>query len=499
MGALRRRILMFSLCLTLFLAALDITIVATALPTIASALKANAAEYAWVGSSYTLASTSSTPIWAKISDIFGRKSTLMAANGVFIVGSVIAALASSVGMLIGGRVLQGGGGGGIMVLITIIIGDIFELRERAKYYGFISLVWAIASPIGPVLGGVFTQTIGWRWCFWINLPFEGLSLVVLILVLKVDSPSVSVIEGLKSLDWVGSAIIVGGTICFLYGLESGAGGTQAWNSALVLCLIIFGILLFILFSIYEAKIATNPMIPMHIFSSKTNIATFTTTCLHSFVFISHDYFLPLYFQIVLKFQPIISGVSLLALVIPLTIASVSTGVFVNWTGNFIVPIRLGAVIMAVGTGLFIDLDSTRDWPKIIIYQVIAGVGTGPLFQAPMIALQSHLQPSHVPAAMSAFTFMRNLFSSISIVIGSVLLQKGVGGSSLTQVGMAGSDSKAGGATDGTYVSAMRILWVFYTALCGLMVFAVIFIKGRDIRGSPSVPESSSQDNERSKH
>ncbi|KAI0014098.1 major facilitator superfamily domain-containing protein [Xylariaceae sp. FL0662B] len=479
MGPFRRRLLMGSLCLTLLLAALDITIVATALPTIAGTLGADAAAYAWVGSAYALASTSATPVWAKLSDVFGRKPVLTAANGVFMVGSLVAALAASVVVLIAGRVLQGLGAGGIVVLVTIIIGDLFALGERAKYFGFISLVWAIAGPVGPVLGGVFTQTIGWRWCFWINLPIEGISLAVLIFVLKVDSPSVGVVQGLKSLDWAGLVIIVGGTICFLYGLESGAGGTQAWGSAMVLCLIIFGVVLLALFVAYEAKIATDPIIPMQIFSPRTNIATFTMTCLQSFVFISFDYFLPLYFQVVLKFRPIISGALLLALAIPLTITSVGSGIFVSRTGNFIVPIRLAAIVMTLGTGLLIDLDPIQNWPKIIIFQILAGLGAGPLFQAPIIALQSHLKPSQVPAAMSAFTFMRNLFSAVSIVVGSVFLQHKLGGGSLTQVGRAASDSEASGVDNGTYMSALRILWAFYTAVCGVMLFASMFIKGRD--------------------
>lgn len=164
MRAFKRRVLMFSLCLALFLAALDITIVATALPTITRELGANAAEYSWIGSSYLLASTASGPIWAKLSDVFGRKSALLTANLLFMAGSIVAALARTVGMLIAGRAIQGLGGGGLAVLVSIIIGDLFELKDRAKYYGMTGMVWAVAAALGPVLGGVFTQKLSWRWC-----------------------------------------------------------------------------------------------------------------------------------------------------------------------------------------------------------------------------------------------------------------------------------------------------------------------------------------------
>ncbi|KAM0559956.1 hypothetical protein ACHAPJ_003908 [Fusarium lateritium] len=484
MGTLQRRLVVLSLCLTLFLCALDTTILSTALPTIANDLHVSAREYAWIGSSYTLATTSVTPVWAKVSDVVGRKPSMMAATGIFMAGSLICALANSSGMLIGGRVVQGLGGGSAMVLVTILIGDLFALKDRSKYYGITGIVFGIAGAIGPVLGGIFSQTISWRWCFYINLPFEGVALLGLFVMLKVNIEKEPLVGGLRSLDWVGFVLIIGGTICFLYGLEAGSGGLVAWNSALVICLLIFGVIILAVFMVWEAKVAKNPVIPIRIFQNRSNVASFAVANLHSFIFIAYDYFLPLYFQVILGFTPILSGVTLFPLILPMSASTLLGGFIVRRTGNYKVVILVGAVLMTLGTGLFISLGQHKEWAKLIVYELIAGLGCGVLFQNPMIALQTHVRQRDLAAAMSAYTFMRGLFVSISIVVGTVLIQRTVGGGNLTAV----SEDKEQGETDKQgYISSLRTMWAFYTALCGLMIVASLFI-----RPKPSKPAANSE-------
>src|SRR5256714_6413768 len=166
--------IVFSLCMALFLAALDITIITTALPTIAIHFRASAADYTWIGSAYIVACAGAVPVWGKVSDIFGRKPALLLANAIFCGGSLISALSVSVKMLLAGRVVQGIGGGGLIILVNICISDLFSMRERGKYLGVVGATWAIASAVGPLLGGVFSEKVSWRWCCKCCSPEDGL-------------------------------------------------------------------------------------------------------------------------------------------------------------------------------------------------------------------------------------------------------------------------------------------------------------------------------------
>ncbi|KAE8155175.1 major facilitator superfamily domain-containing protein [Aspergillus avenaceus] len=457
---LRSHLVIMSLFLSLFLAALDTTIVAPALPIIASRLNATTSEYTWVGSAYTLASTSTTPLRAKISDIWGRRVILMISNMIFLCGSLVCALSITPLMLIGGRVIQGVGSGGIIVMVAIIIADLFPIRERAKSYALIGIVWAISSVVGPELGGVFTQTIGWRWCFYINLPFDALSPVILFFFphLKVVTATATT---LRSFDWTG-------------------GNEHSWNSALTLGLIIGGLLILAIWGYYEWAVVKFPVVPLRSLLSQSTVPCLATAFCHSSTFISYNYFNPLYFQTILGVSPIQSGLYLFALVLPLSATTLTSGLFVQRTGTYRPVIWIGSCLMVTGTGLFLDFGPKLVLWKIIVYQLIAGIGSGPLFQAPMITFQNALKPENVAAGNAALAFLKNLATSLSLVIGGVVAQSGSGA-----VRVSGSNGEAGDG--GTVVSAefgtgLRNMWIFYTAVCGVMLIASGTIQKRRLGG-----------------
>lgn len=486
---------MFALCMATFLAALDMTIITTALPTIATAFNASPSDYSWIGSSYLLGAAALTPTWGKISDVFGRKPTLLAANVVFFVGSLICSLSVNIGMLLAGRAIQGIGSGGLTVMTQICIGDLFSMRARAMFYGIVSLTWAFACAIGPILGGVFTQRVSWRWCFYVNLPCDGVAFLVILYFIKIETPKTPLLKGLRAIDWAGSLAVIGGTSMLLLGLNFG-GVSYAWSSATVICLVVFGIVLLVGFVFIEARIPVYPILPLRVLGSTSNIASVLTCFFQSLVFISATYFLPLYFQDVLGASPLLSGVYLLPFVITLSLAAATTGILIRRLGVYRPFIWFGMATLTLGFGLFIDLPSYASWPRIIIYQIIAGIGTGPNFQAPLIALQNRTDPKDVASATGAFLFARNLATALSIVFGGAIFDNELAGivtslpelpsitkqrfrASLTGANagiLAALPAAQRTALEAAYTSALRDLWTFYTCVAALGLGVSFFIK-----------------------
>ncbi|PSK60748.1 hypothetical protein B9Z65_898 [Elsinoe australis] len=497
----KRTVVMGALCMAVFLAALDVTIITTALPTISEEFQSSSG-YTWIGSAFLLGNAASIPTWGKISDIFGRKPVLLVANVIFFVGSLVAALANSIGMLIAARAIQGIGAGGLVILVNITIGDLFSLRNRGAYYGIIGMVWAFASAIGPIIGGAFAQRVTWRWCFYINLPLDGVAFFIILFFLDVKTPKTPIFEGLKAIDWLGSLTVVGATLMFLFGIEYG-GVTHPWDSAIVLCLIIFGIVTFGVFVLIQWKVSKYPVMPLAIFSKRSTCACFFIVSIHGMVFIASSYYLPLYFQASLGAGPLRSGVLLLPTCGALSVTSLGTGFYIRKTGRYLDCIYFGFFFMTLGYGLFINLDANSSLAKIVIYQLIAGFGIGPLFQSPLIALQSRIKPRDIATATATFGFVRQLSTSISVVIGGVIYQNEMRAKQAQIVAAVGQ--KAGSALSGAgagantqlvntlpepgrevaqqaFADSLSTMWILYVVLSGVGLLVVPLIGTRELSG-----------------
>ncbi|KAL9596022.1 MAG: hypothetical protein Q9219_006073 [cf. Caloplaca sp. 3 TL-2023] len=487
--------------LSLFIAALDMTIVATAIPTISADLK-SASGYLWIGGAYLLANAAGAPLWAKLSDIWGRKPILLAAVTLFAGSSVVCALASSIEMLIVGRSFQGTAGGGLLQLVNIVISDIFSMRERSLYLGLCEFIWALAGGIGPILGGVLTELVSWRWIFWVNLPCCALAFVLILLFLDVHNPKTRMFDGLKAVDWFGSISIVGLTVMLLLGLNFG-GTTFPWDSPKVICLIVFGCLMSTLFIFSEKRLASYPLMPLELLKDRSNVMSLLVNFVHGFVFIAGEYYMPLYFQAVEEASPIRSGVLILPFILSETFMGITVGILIHKTGRYLELMWIGMFLMTVGFGLFINLSATSPLGQIVGFQVIAGLGSGMLFETPLIAIQAGVSQADTATATATYGFALNMATSISVVVGGVVFQNCMKNRSsvLRAAGLSmelsnrfsGDDAAANvmiisSLTDVTqkrvikeaFAWSLRNMWILYTCTSFLGLVASAFVAKREL-------------------
>ncbi|KAL8691558.1 MAG: hypothetical protein Q9218_003237 [Villophora microphyllina] len=493
--------ILLALSLSLFIAALDMTIVATAIPTISADLH-SASGYLWIGGAYLLATAAGAPLWAKLSDIWGRKPILLAAVSSFAGSSVVCARASSIEMLIVGRAFQGTAGGGLIQLVNIVISDIFSMRQRSLYLGLCEFIWALAGGIGPILGGVLTQLVSWRWIFWVNLPCSALAFVLILLFLDVHNPKTRLVDGMKAIDWFGSISIIGLTVMLLLGLNFG-GTTFPWDSPKVICLIVFGCFMSVLFVFSEKRLAQYPLIPLDLLKDRSCVMSFLVDFIHGFVFIAGEYYLPLYFQAVEEASPIRSGVLILPFFLSETVMGIMVGILIHRTGRYLELMWVGTLLMAIGFGLFIHLDATSSLGEIVGSQIVAGLGSGMLFEPPLIAIQANVSQDDTATATAAFGFTLNMATSISIVIGGVIFQNSMQnrGSTLRAAGLskdvvhkfAGEDAAANVliirtvaditqklAIKEAFAWSLRNMWILYTCMAILGVVASAFVEKREL-------------------
>lgn len=410
------QIVLIGLMAGMFLAALDQSIVATALPRIVSDL-GGLDHLSWVVTAYLLTSTASTPLWGKISDLYGRRVIFQVAIGTFLVGSVLAALAQSMLQLVGSRAVQGLGGGGLMALALAVIGDIIPPRERGRYQGYVGSVFGISSVAGPLLGGWFTDGPGWRWIFWINLPVGLVALLVTSFALRIPT-----IRREHRIDYLGATTIVAAASCLLLYL-SWRGVSYGWTERGALALLVASTVLTGLFVLVEARSA-EPILPLGLFRGAVFSIGSAFTVLTGFVMLGTVIYLPFYLQVVKGMSPTRSGLAMLPAVLGIFIASVGSGQLITRTGRYkIYPVAGGAII-AVGLWLLSHLHADSTMWTISGYQFVVGLGLGLTMATVMVAVQNAVSPRDMGAATSAMTFFRSLGGAIgTAVFGAVLTSR----------------------------------------------------------------------------
>jgi len=413
------KLIIFALMTGMMLAALDQTIVATALPTIVADLH-GASHLSWVVTAYLLATTVSTPLWGKLGDLYGRKGFFQISIVIFLIGSALSGLSTSMIELILFRVIQGLGSGGLIIGATAIIGDVASPRERGKYQGLFGAVFGLASVVGPLLGGVCVEHLSWRWIFYINVPVGAVALVI---ITKQVPSHLSRIH--HKIDYFGALLItLAATGMVLY--TSLGGVTYAWGDPLMIALIALSIITAVIFIVIEKR-AQEPVLPLHLFNNKTFSVGSTVSFLLGLAMFGSIVFLPLYFQDARGASPTMSGLDLLPMLIGLVFASISSGRLIVRTGKYRIYPIAGTLLMTIGMVLFtfIKLDSSSF--VIDIYMLIFGLGLGMTLQVVILAVQNAAPYEELGAATSGATFFRTIGGSFGTAIFGAIFSNAVAG------------------------------------------------------------------------
>lgn len=405
-----RRILviLMALMLGMFLAALDQSIVSTALPTIAGDLH-NLNALPWVVTAYLITSTISLPLWGKLGDLYGRKNFFQLSILVFLAGSILSGLSHNMIELISFRAIQGIGAGGLMVGSQAIIGDVIPPRQRGRYMGYFGVVFGLSSVLGPLAGGWLTQHASWRWIFYVNVPIGVLALFAIAVVLHVPVTRVA-----HKIDWWGMALLSAGVLTLILLLTWG-GSQYAWGSSIIVELGIASVVLLALFTLVELRVA-EPIISMGLFKNRTFSAASAVGFVIGFTMFGSIVYLPLYLQVVHGSSPTKSGLELLPMVTGMLITFVLSGQLVTRTGRYKVFPIVGSAVVSLGLVSLSRLGPHTSFIYAALGMFIIGLGLGLVMQVLVVAVQNAVPHSQLGTATATATFFRSIGGAFGVAV-----------------------------------------------------------------------------------
>ncbi|CQR64310.1 MDR family MFS transporter [Streptomyces leeuwenhoekii] len=408
-----------ALLLGMLLAALDQTIVSTALPTIVSDL-GGMDHLSWVVTAYLLASTAATPLWGKLGDQYGRKRLFQTAIVIFLVGSALCGMARNMPELIAFRALQGLGGGGLMVLSMAIVGDLVSPRERGRYQGLFGAVFGATSVLGPLLGGLFTEHLSWRWVFYINLPVGVVALAVIAAVLHIPHKATRHV-----IDYLGTFLIASVATCLVL-VASLGGTTWAWGSPQIIGLAVLGVVLACAFVAVERR-AAEPVLPLKLFRVRTFTLSAVISLIVGFAMFGAMTYLPTFLQVVQGVSPTMSGVHMLPMVAGVLLSSTVSGQIVSRTGRWKVFPVAGTAVTTLGLLLLHQLDETSSTVEMSAFFFVFGLGLGLVMQVLVLIVQNAVAYEDLGVATSGATFFRSIGASFGVAIFGTVFANRLGG------------------------------------------------------------------------
>src|SRR5262245_31397265 len=405
------------LMVTLLLAALDQTIVATALPRIVGDL-GGLSQYAWVFTAYVLATTVTVPLYGKLGDVYGRRPLILIAIVIFLVGSALCGLAQSMTQLVVFRAVQGCGAGGLIPLALAVIGNIVPPRDRGRYQGLIGAVFAAASIIGPAVGGFIVDNMSWRWIFYVNLPVGGLALIVI----SITMPRRRDVHP-RPIDWAGAALLAGATTALLLGLVWG-GRQYPWGSAEVLGALAIAVAVGLAFALWERRVE-EPILPFDVLQNRIVLSSVLCMGLIGMAMFGTIAYVPLFVQGVIGTSATSSGVVLTPLMLGAVTTSFAAGQWVSRTGRYRPNALVGPLILALGMLLLWRMDVNTTNAEAARNMVVAGIGIGSMMQVFVISVQNAVRREQMGSATALTQFSRSIGATVGVTVMGVIVNQGL--------------------------------------------------------------------------